>query len=183
MKNLEIGPTPNTKIGPDWDTMDVMVEYKPTYVHDLKKPMTMIPDNTYDLVYASHIMEHVPWYSVDSVFSEILRILRPGGSFEVWVPDFEKIVKVYLTKEFPDNWRMFNKDNDPMLWVLGRLFAYDRGGTNESNFHRNAFDFNHLSKTFIKNGFKEPTVLEKPRTVDHGWVNLGVSAKKGQVTL
>lgn len=178
MKMLEIGPTPNTKIGDDWDTMDIVDDYNPTYVHDIKEPMIMIPNNTYDIVYASHIMEHVPWYKSDEVFRELHRILKPKGTLEIWVPDFGKIIEVYHTQKMPDNWRMMNSEHNPMKWVLGRLFAYDRNGTNDHNFHRNAFDKDSLEKAFKSNGFKNTKLLDKTRTVDHGWVNLGMVGEK-----
>jgi len=178
MKKLEIGPTPGNKIGPEWDTMDIMPQYNPTYVHDVKKPMTMIPDNTYDVVYASHIIEHIPWYNVQNVLNEFYRITKPNGNLEIWVPDFEKIVQVYISKEFPDNWRMMNPENNPMKWVLGRLFAHDRDGTNDWNFHRAAFDYDTLHSMLSIAKYQNIQKLQKTRTVDHGWVNLGVTGKK-----
>lgn len=178
MKCLEIGPSPKRKIGPEWDTMDIMSEYNPTYTHDVKDPMPMIADNTYDLVYLSHVLEHVPWNKTEAVLKELYRILKPGGSIEIWVPDFEKIVKCYLTKEFPDGWRMLNPKHDVEKWWLGRLFAHDRDGTNDWNFHRSAFDEPYLKKCILEAGFKSTAKLTKTRTVDHGYVNLGMKGIK-----
>ena len=60
------------------------------YVYDAGKPLPF-EDNTFDLVYASHVLEHIPWYKVEEVVKEWVRILKPGGVLEVWVPDGLKI--------------------------------------------------------------------------------------------
>ncbi len=41
-------------------------------------------DNTFDLVIANHVLEHVPnWFES---FKEMARIIKPGGKIEVWIP-------------------------------------------------------------------------------------------------
>lgn len=41
-------------------------------------------DNTFDLIIANHVMEHIPnWFDC---FKELTRILKPGGKLEIWVP-------------------------------------------------------------------------------------------------
>ena len=177
MKALEIGPRPGKPTNPEWDTMDILPSLNVTYVQDLRKPMPSELYNKYDLVYMSHVLEHVPWHEAVKVLDEIYNILIPNGVLEVWVPDFEKVVQMYLEKRIPDAWKQFNKERDPMKWVLGRLFAYDKSGFSDF-FHRGAFDFEHLTKCFKQAGFREVQRLEKPRGYDHGFINLGVSGKK-----
>lgn len=41
-------------------------------------------DNTFDMVIANHVLEHVPnWFES---FKEIARVVKPGGVVEVWIP-------------------------------------------------------------------------------------------------
>lgn len=41
-------------------------------------------DNSFDLVIANHVLEHVPnWFES---FKEMARVVKPGGYVEVWIP-------------------------------------------------------------------------------------------------
>jgi SAM-dependent methyltransferase len=55
-------------------------------IADLHLDVTKIdlPDNTYDVVICNHVLEHVD--NVDNAFSEIKRILKPGGWAILMVP-------------------------------------------------------------------------------------------------
>lgn len=51
--------------------------------HDLSKPLPFA-DNSFDLVIANHVLEHIPnWFDC---FAELARVTKPGGALEVWVP-------------------------------------------------------------------------------------------------
>lgn len=53
-------------------------------VHDLGKTPLPFASNTFDLIIANHVMEHIPnWFEC---FKECARILKPDGIIEVWVP-------------------------------------------------------------------------------------------------
>lgn len=55
-------------------------------VQDMK-----LPDNTYDVVFCNHVLEHVP--DDHNAMTEILRVLKPGGMAIIQVPlnpDWEK---------------------------------------------------------------------------------------------
>ncbi|MBW2998221.1 methyltransferase domain-containing protein [Candidatus Woesearchaeota archaeon] len=178
MKKLEIGPEPGKRIGDDWQTLDLIPDYNADVIADINKPLDMIEDNTYDLIYASHILEHVPWFKSVNVLKELFRILKPGGIVEIWVPDFEKIVQTYKEKRIKDSWFMKNPEHDFMQWVNGRIFAHDREESNIYNWHKSLYDESHLRNCLEKAGFKDLKRLEKPRALDHGWINLGMSGMK-----
>src|SRR5687768_10744872 len=93
---LEIGPG-GERI-PGFETLDVISGSKVDYVADASKRLPF-PDATYDLVYASHILEHVPWYQLDRAVREWVRIIKRGGALEVWVPDGVKIAKAFAGAE------------------------------------------------------------------------------------
>jgi SAM-dependent methyltransferase len=93
---------------------------------DLDSPVAMVqmdltdidmPDASFDAVYASHVLEHIP----DDVkaMSEIHRILRPGGWAILQVPIFGKTTREDVieddderTKAYgqPDHVRMYGHD-------------------------------------------------------------------------
>ena len=66
-----------------------------TYLHDVRILPLPIKSHTYDLVYMSHILEHIPWFQTVDFLKEIHRILKGDGTVEIWVPDFEKIVEAF----------------------------------------------------------------------------------------
>ena len=171
MRKLEIGPGVNS-LGADWDAMDMIDRPHVNILHDARELPLPIEDNSYDLVYMSHFLEHIPWTQTNSFLQEIHRIVKPGGSVEIWVPDLEKLVQAYLNPKLNknDGWYKYNEEKDPVKWFNGRLFTY---GPGEENFHRAAFDRSYLERCLVNAGFT-PSKLEKPRGYDHGWINLGV---------
>ena len=64
-------------------------------VHDLRKGIPL-DDQAADAVYHSHVLEHIDRDQVAGFFSEIRRVLRPGGVHRVVVPDLERYVQEYL---------------------------------------------------------------------------------------
>ena len=64
-------------------------------VHDLRKGIPL-DSQTADMVYHSHVLEHVDRDAVPTFFAEILRVLKPGGLHRVVVPDLEQYARAYL---------------------------------------------------------------------------------------
>jgi len=174
MRALEIGPGKHP-VDPRWDMMDMIQRPGITYKHDARIRPWPIKDNQYQLVYMSHVLEHIPWFDTIDTLAEVLRILKPGGFVEIWVPNFELIVDAYLERKCMDNWYKFNPKKDYMTWINGRLFTY---GPGEENWHRAAFDEESLKGCLVAAGFRTTVKLDKPRGIDHGLINLGVSGTK-----
>jgi len=53
-------------------------------------------DNSFDVVYSSHFLEHLTKNQADFVLSDIFRVLKPGGIIRIVVPDLENICREYL---------------------------------------------------------------------------------------
>lgn len=62
---------------------------------DVKIDITDIPypDNTFDVIFCNHVLEHVP--DDRKAMSEILRVLKPGGWASLQVPLSTKIEKTF----------------------------------------------------------------------------------------
>ena len=64
--------------------LDAFSVCNPNVVWDLSKTPLPFEDESFDLILANHIMEHVPnWWDC---FQDFSRILKVGGTLEVFVP-------------------------------------------------------------------------------------------------
>ena len=189
-KILEIGPglvSGKSLHFPDADTLDFLGKH-PTYRATWGEGPLPIPDNTYDLVFASHVLEHIPWYRAVAALREVNRILKPGGEFEVYVPDFAFIVDCYLKRKCGDGWRVFNETGDVMTWVNGRIFTYGTDATELLSAHRPipqthhkcVYDEPHLLALLADAGFRSPATPLRARRngVAHGVREVRVLAVK-----
>lgn len=176
MRVLEIGVARTGKTDPTWDGLDVVAGKHVDIVADIEKPLP-IPADRYDLVYMSHVLEHIPWFKAVAVLTELFRVIVPWGTIEVWVPDLGKLVAAYLEHDLiqKDGWYKFNREKDPTKWFNSRLFTY---GPGPENWHRAAFDERWLKRCLCEAGFMTLQKLDKPRGYDHGWINLGIRGVK-----
>ena len=173
MRKLEIG---HSRIDDTWETLSINSGSHVDYTCKWGSEPLPFPANTFDLVYASHVLEHIPWTHTVDALAEILRILAPRGRFEVWVPNAKKILQAWQDNAPErDGWFRFNPERDVDIWLNGRIFTY---GPEEDNFHRALFTPRLLDKQLRKAGFVDILPLHKPRAEDHGFINLGRSAIK-----
>jgi len=54
------------------------------------------PDNSFDAVYSSHVLEHFTKAQAAALLNEARRVLKPGGILRIVVPDFENICTEYF---------------------------------------------------------------------------------------
>ena len=179
---LEIGPGWQRQEG--FETLDVVGGRHVDYVADASGPLPF-EDNMFDLIYANHVLEHIPWYYTEEVLREWVRVLKPGGCLEVWVPDAYKVCKLVidaeagLVNDIPDNRCHYNPRRSPYLWASGRFYW----GANPAypSWHRSMFTPRHLKNIFEQVGLSQVRQLG-PSEVrggdDHGWGNLGMVGTK-----
>ena len=55
----------------------------------------MFKENTVDLIYNCHVLEHYERTKYKKALTEWYRVLKPGGILRTAVPDFEAICHVY----------------------------------------------------------------------------------------
>ena len=63
--------------------------------HDLSKGIPF-KSNSVDVVYNSHVLEHLDRQIARGFLMEILRVLKPGGICRIVVPDFEFLCRTYV---------------------------------------------------------------------------------------
>lgn len=182
---LEIGPG-NSRIE-GFETMNIVNNRVTDYILDARDILPF-PDETFDLIYASHILEHIPWYQTMGVLKEWKRVLKKNGKLEIWVPDGLKIAKAFVDAEQGNNyfendaWFKFNPEKDPCVWANGRIFTYGdgKGTLGHPNWHFSIFSSRYLLSLLLKNGFQDVRIMDSKevRGYDHKWINLGVSGSK-----
>lgn len=188
-RKLEIGP--GQKRIPGFETLNIVDDPVVDYICDASKTLPF-RDNTFDIIYASHILEHIPWYQTESTIHEWVRILKPNGYLEIWVPDGLKICQAFVDAEkgqfgviAEDGWYRFNPEKDPCKWASGRIFTYGEGTgvLNHPNWHRAIFSSRFLIKVFQASGLTDISIMgsDEIRGYDHKWINLGVKGKKSNI--
>jgi SAM-dependent methyltransferase len=100
--------------------------------------LSFIGDNSVDLIYSCHVLEHFKRKNLASVLTEWHRVLKPGGILRSSVPDFEKLCEVY------------QKSKNINL-VIGAIFGRQ---DYLYNIHYNVFDYQSFESILINTGFK-----------------------------
>lgn len=74
-------------------TLDFNAEHKPDYVHDLEVLPYPFQADTFDEIHAYEVLEHLgrqgDWRSFFAQFSELYRILKPGGFLAATCPSYK----------------------------------------------------------------------------------------------
>lgn len=110
--------------------------------------LSQFSDQSIDLIYASHLLEHFSRVETANVLSEWFRVLKVGGVLRLAVPDFEKVVQVYLK-------------NGKIDGLLGFLVG---GQKDEYDYHKMVFDYGSLSDLLQNVGFKSVSAWDHRQT-------------------
>lgn len=111
-----------------------------TFVHHDLAYSLPFDDASVDYVYSSHFLEHLPRKAALHLAAESYRVLKPGGTVRVVVPDLAYAVSLYQAGR-----------KDEMLQQY--FFVED----DDSHFarHKYMYDFASLSAMLANAGFKE----------------------------
>lgn len=82
------------KFHPDWVNVDMHPNH-PDVLHCNLMQGIPFPDNSFEVVYHSQVLEHFPRDRAPDFLRECHRVLKPGGILRVVVPDLENIVDEY----------------------------------------------------------------------------------------
>jgi predicted SAM-dependent methyltransferase len=94
-------------------------------------------DNSVDVIYACHVLEHFSRWDYENVLRRWYDLLKPGGILRVAVPNFQSVCEFYIkTKDLSK--------------VMGILYG---GQDYDENYHYVTFDFNTMSTSLQKIGF------------------------------
>ncbi len=117
--------------------------------------LSFAKDNSVELIYASHVLEHFGRDEYEKVLDEWYRVLKIDGILRIAVPDFKSIVNYY------------NKTAD-MESLLGLVVGGQKFG--EYDYHKMIFDEKFLKNKLKDVGFKSISKYEW-RDVSHANVD------------
>ena len=83
------------QICPGWINIDIVRTGPSVVAHDLSTGVPL-PDASCDVVYHSHVLEHLKRPDAQFFMGECFRVLKPGGILRVAVPDLEQACRQYL---------------------------------------------------------------------------------------
>lgn len=105
----------------EWINIDVNPQSPQVIAQDLSKGIPL-SDLSCDVVYHSHLLEHLRRNDALKFMKECHRVLKPGGILRVATPDLERICRIYLEKL--DGVLCQSTDTDDHVWIL--LEMYDQ---------------------------------------------------------
>lgn len=96
--NLGSGQRP---FGPGWTNVDTQARWSPDVIAD-GASMPMFEDSSADMIVLHHVLEHFGCGEGLGMLTECYRILRPGGSLIITVPNMRELVKGWATSKIDD---------------------------------------------------------------------------------
>lgn len=105
--------------------------------------LPMFADASVDLIYSSHSFEYFDRQEAVGVLAEWRRVLKPGGTLRLAVPDFEALIQVY-------------RKTGQVERVVGPLYGRMEIETPEGPaklYHKTVYDFASLTRVLEENGF------------------------------
>jgi len=105
---------------PDWVNVDSDSSHPCVQVYDLRRGIPLA-NESFDVVYHSHILEHFQKYRAQAFMQDCYRVLKPGAIIRVAVPDLERIATLYLQAlgkllEGKNEWRHHHE------WMMLELY-------------------------------------------------------------
>ena len=156
---LDIG-SGNRKGKNGWITIDL--NKGADIIHDLRKGIPL-PENSVDQIYASHVLEHIPFKELIILLNEIYRVLKKEGELSVSVPDASLFIKAYTNKE-----RFQPKDGfyGPAIVDTGSLIDQLNYIAYMDEEHNFLFDKENLINTLKKIPFKKVELRNFDKSLD-----------------
>jgi cephalosporin hydroxylase/predicted SAM-dependent methyltransferase len=177
-KRSEIVVKPRLNLGcgsqvhPEWTNVDIMPRHPGVINHDLNKQLPFA-DDSFEVVYHSHVLEHLTKEQGKAFLAECFRVLKHGGILRVVVPDLERIARLYLENldraEAGDEWASARHEW-MLLELLDQMVRETSGGEMGRYFQLNPMPaedfvlerFGHQVLEVIKPMRANPALMNRP---------------------
>ncbi len=136
-----------------------------------------LPDNSVEVLYTSHMIEHLDREEVGQFLREAYRVLAPGGIIRIVVPDLRQLVEQYIADgdadKFIERTLLTRRKPKSLLEKLKYLIVGDRH-------HLWMYDGPSLCRLLSAHGFKTPHVLGPGSTLIPDPGNLDLYERAGE---
>lgn len=92
---LNVGASPIWE-QPGWHTLDHKLSENTKFGIAGDASNIGLPDQSCDIVFCSHVFEHIPHVKLPSIIAEMNRVLKTDGVLRVLTPDLAKIARAYV---------------------------------------------------------------------------------------
>ncbi len=164
---LNFGPGPNwQKPDTTWQSVDIDPALGDIVVNFQQFERLPLEDFSVNCVYGSHVFEHISIFKSQLVFDEIFRVLKKGGVFRLVLPDAEKSIQEYLSKNedfllfkrrkerakerYGIDYTIFECMKEDFLSPNGQIDLLGK----DTLAHQNAWDFEAIKANLERAGFQ-----------------------------
>ena len=107
------------------------------------KDLTRFPEKTFDIIYASHVLEHFDYRNeLSSVLKDWFRVIKPKGKLYISVPDLDVLSRLFIDKN--------RLTLDERFLVMRMIFG---GHCDDYDYHYVGFNYEFLYDYLINAGF------------------------------
>jgi predicted SAM-dependent methyltransferase len=154
MKEVKLNLGCYDKQLPGFINVDIRADSNPDVVDDAFKLETF-KEKSVDLIYSSHLFEHLNYEQARKALSRWYDVLKPGGVLRIAVPDFEALAKRYA---YTGNLREI-------------LHSVCGSQKHPFDFHYCVYDEKYLTDLLSEAGFGEIKRYDWATTSPHNYVD------------
>jgi predicted SAM-dependent methyltransferase len=175
---LNLGSGPRGRGDRHWVNIDAYPDKNVEYLIDFCRTLPFAT-GTFDGAFCEHVLEHFSMQEGLKIASDVRRVLQPGGSFRIVVPDGELVMRRYF--EAPEE--LIARRGDGIGTAMEQVNTYFR----QRYEHQFIYDWTTMEKMLREAGFDQvarvsfgrgacaPIVLDDQK---YEWESLYVEARR-----
>lgn len=111
-------------------------------------------EESVDIIYNSHVLEHIPKDRIRKTLSRWHRVLKPDGKLYICVPNLENLCKLYLNN-LKDEYNL--EEWEKICTISNVIYG---GQNNKYDFHHEGYSFSTIKYWMKEIGFKDVRLVD-----------------------
>jgi predicted SAM-dependent methyltransferase len=125
-----------------WKILNIQKADEVDFVGDISN-LDQFGDNSFEEIYASHVIEHVDQKNIKKTLKGINRILENNGKFYISVPDLDVLCRIFINEKAPLKAKFH---------VMQMMFG---GQVDKHDYHYFGWNYELLKSYLLDAGFKK----------------------------